>query len=190
MLRVSLAFARLAAIALFATLAGSVGAQGMPATGEDVPARLEPPADSVLLFELGARGVQIYACEAEPDNATTYVWTFKAPEAELLNARGEVVGSHYAGPTWEVLDGSTVVAAVVDRAGAPDPDAIPWLLLVAKERASNGVFSMITHIQRLATVGGIAPSAGCDGDHVGEVARVPYEATYAFFYPFYPSELA
>ena len=98
-----------------------------------------------------------------------------------------MVGSHSAGPTWQVLDGSTVVGAVLAHADAPESDAIPWLLLAATERADNGVFSMITHVQRLDTVGGAAPAEGCDEDHVGEEVRVPYEATYAFFYPFYPT---
>jgi hypothetical protein len=38
-------------------------------------------------------------------------------------------------------------------------------------------------LQRLDTVGGVAPSEGCDEAHAGEEVRAPYEATYAFFYP-------
>jgi hypothetical protein len=149
----------------------------------DYPANLAPPAGAVLLFELAARGVQIYVCEVDPDDATAFVWTFQAPAAELLNARGEVVGHHYAGPTWQGQDGSAVVAAVLERAEAPDPAAIPWLLLAAKAHAGSGALATITHIQRLDTVGGVAPTEGCDEAHAGAEARVPYEATYAFFYP-------
>jgi hypothetical protein len=36
-------------------------------------------------------------------------------------------------------------------------------------------------------VGGVAPAKGCDADHAGEVKRVPYQATYAFFYPVDPA---
>jgi hypothetical protein len=169
------------------SLAGSVSAQGTPTSREDVPAALAPPTGSVLLFALGARGVQIYACEVKPDDATTFVWTFKAPEAELLNERGEVVGRHFAGPTWQGPDGSTVVAAGIERADAPQAGAIPWLLLEAKDHAGSGAFSTITHIQRLATAGGAAPAEGCDEAHAGEEERVPYEATYAFFYAAVPA---
>ena len=190
MIRLSVALAHLAAIAVLASLAGSATAQGTPATAEDVPANLAPPAGSVLLFELGARGVQIYACEADPDDATAFAWTFKAPEAELLNGRGEVVGSHFAGPTWQGHDGSAVVGAVLDRADSPDAGSIPWLLLEAKEHAGSGVFSTITHIQRLDTVGGAAPTEGCDADHAGDEVREPYEATYAFYYPAAPADAA
>jgi len=172
-----------ASVALIGCLAGSVTAQGTPTSGEDIPTILAPSASSVLLFELGARGVQIYACEADPNDATAFVWTFKAPEAELFNARGEVVGTHFAGPTWQGQDGSAVVGAVLERADAPDTGAIPWLLLEAKEHAGSGAFSTVTHVQRLDTVGGVAPVEGCDEAHAGAQVRAPYQATYAFFYP-------
>jgi hypothetical protein len=69
------------------------------------------------------------------------------------------------------------------RADAPSKKAIPWLLLEAKSHGGSGTFSTITHIQRLDTKGGVAPSKGCDTTHDGEEVRVPYEATYAFYYP-------
>jgi hypothetical protein len=152
-----------------------------------VPANLAPPADAVLLFDLHARGVQIYTCAAKPDDASAFVWTFKAPEADLFNRRGEVVGDHFAGPTWQGFDGSAVVGTVLEHADSPDPGSIPWLLLKAKEHVGSGVFSTITYVQRLDTVGGAAPSAGCDANHAGAEVRQPYEATYAFYYPSAPA---
>lgn len=181
--RASKLLALVAAIALIAGLNGAVTAQSTPTSVASTPDSLTPPAGSVLLFALGARGVQIYVCEADPDDATAFVWTFTAPEAELLNARGEVVGSHFAGPTWQGQDGSAVVGAVLERADAPDAGAIPWLLLEAKDHAGGGAFSTITHIQRIDTVGGAAPTDGCDEAHAGEEVRAPYEASYAYFYP-------
>ena len=183
MIRSSVVFAHLIVIALFGILAGSATAQGTPTATPDVPATLAPPSGSILLFELGARGVQIYACEAKPDDATAFVWTFKAPEADLLNKNGDIVGTHFAGPTWQGTDGSAVVAAVSERADSPDAGSIPWLLLEATEHTGAGAFSTVTHIQRLDTAGGIAPTDGCDADHAADEVRVPYEATYAFFYP-------
>jgi hypothetical protein len=175
------------AFALIGNLGGSVSAQGTPTSAQDVSPSLMPPADSVLLFELGARGVQIYVCAAKPDDATAFVWTFQAPEAELINGRGEVVGTHFAGPTWQGQDGSAVIGTVLERVDAPDPGAIPWLLLAAKEHAGQGVFATITHMQRLGTAGGVAPTEGCDAAHAGEEVRVPYTATYAFYYPAGPA---
>jgi hypothetical protein len=176
------------ALALIVGLAGAVTAKGRhshakgkPAVAKEAPSDLTPPASAVLLFELRARGVQIYTCVAKPADPTAFVWTFKAPQAELFNDRGEVVGSHFAGPTWQGQDGSSVVGELVARVDAPSKKAIPWLLLKAKSHAGDGAFSTITHIQRLATKGGVAPSEGCDATHEGEEVRVPYEATYAFY---------
>lgn len=174
-------------VALFGGLVGFAPAQGAPAGGDEIPAILAPASESVMLFALQARGVQIYACDARPDDPATFVWTFQAPEAELRNERGEVVGRHFAGPTWQSHDGSAVVGAVLERADAPEPDAIPWLLLEATEHAGSGAFATTTHIQRLDTAGGVAPAAGCDATHAGEEVREPYEATYAFFYSVAPA---
>lgn len=176
----------LLAIALFGSLAGSATAQGTP-TADNVPANLAPPAGAVLLFDFHARGVQIYTCAAKPDDASAFVWTFKAPEAQLFNRRGEMVGHHFAGPTWQGNDGSAVAGTVLEHADAPDAGSIPWLLLRAKDRAGHGAFSTITYIQRLDTVGGTAPAEGCAADHAGDEVRQPYEATYAFFYPSAPA---
>jgi hypothetical protein len=172
-----------AVLALIACLAGAADAKNKQNRGKPIPPELNPPASAVMIFELGASGVQIYTCQAKADAPNTYEWAFKAPEATLYNARGQVVGTHYAGPTWEGQDGSTIVGAVVARADAPSRKAIPWLLLEAKDNTGAGVFSGITHIQRLATVGGVAPTKGCDAAHAGEEARVPYKATYVFYYP-------
>src|SRR5262245_41634418 len=140
----------LLALTVLTSLAGSAVAQGTP-TPEPVPANLTPPAGAVLLFDLHARGVQIYTCAAKPDDATAFVWNFKAPEAELFNARGDLVGNHFAGPTWQGFDGSAVVGAVLEHADSPDAGSIPWLLLEAKEHTGNGAFSTITYVQRLDT---------------------------------------
>jgi hypothetical protein len=186
MIRMPIMLTFLAAIALFGSLAGSATAQGTP-TADNVPANLAPPAGAVLLFDFHARGVQIYTCAAKPDDASAFVWTFKAPEAQLFNRRGEMVGHHFAGPTWQGNDGSAVAGTVLEHADAPDAGSIPWLLLGAKDRAGHGAFSTITYIQRLDTVGGTAPAEGCAADHAGDEVRQPYEATYAFFYPSAPA---
>ena len=190
MIRVARLLTLFAALALIVGLAGAVTAKdrhshakGKSALAKEVSADLMPPASAVLLFELGARGDQIYTCAAKPEYPAAFVWTFKAPQAELFNDRGEVVGSHFAGPTWLSQDGSSVKGAVVARADAPSKNAIPWLLLAATPQGGDGVFSTITHIQRLDTKGGVAPTEGCDATHAGEEVRVPYKATYAFYNP-------
>ena len=139
-----------------------------------VPDQLNPGANEALAFVVPAKGVQIYECRAGN-------WAFVAPDAELFDRAGKKIGSHYAGPHWEAADGSKVLGVVKQRADAPDAGDIPWLLLGAKSVGGEGAFSKVTSIQRVATVGGIAPAAGCN--EAGARARVPYTADYYFFSP-------
>jgi hypothetical protein len=126
--------------------------------------------------------VQIYTCgkSAAGGAANSWAWTFKAPEAALSDTQHKALGKHYAGPTWEGNDGGKVVGAV--RASAPSPagNGIPWLLLDIKSREGSGVLTQAQAILRISTVGGLAPTAGCDEAHAGAESRVPYTATYLF----------
>ncbi|HTG02321.1 MAG TPA: DUF3455 domain-containing protein, partial [Nitrospirota bacterium] len=135
-----------------------------------------------LSLEAQGVGVQIYTCEAVKDNPTRYEWIFKAPDAELFDNAGNKIGRHYAGPTWEALDGSRVIGEVRAKDNGPDPDAIPWLLLSAKSTSGSGAFSRTQSVQRLYTVGGKAPAEGCNGqEQAGKEARVAYKAKYYFY---------
>jgi hypothetical protein len=88
------------------------------------------------------------------------------------------VGTHYAGPTWESVSGSKVVGTVAQRC-TPIATAIPWLSLTATSSEGPGIFRRVEFIQRLHTVGGLAPSAPAAS--AGEEARVPYTAEYFFY---------
>ena len=139
----------------------------------DVPAAIQVPDGNKVNFHAYAVGVQIYTWNGS-------AWVFKAPDAILYANAGHdgQVGTHYAGPTWESNNGSKVVGVRV--AGAtPDATAIPWLLLFAKTSEGPGVFGDVSYIQRVNTVGGLAPST--PGSAVGEEARVPYTAEYFFY---------
>jgi hypothetical protein len=129
-------------------------------------------------FHAYAIGVQIYVATPSPANPAVLVWTFRAPEAVLYDSEGNVVGIHYAGPTWESESGSKVVAA--RRAGETiDATAIPWLKLQAVTSQGPGVFDLTTWVQRVNTVGGLAPSTPPAA--AGDEARVPYTAEYYFY---------
>ncbi|MDE2344414.1 MAG: DUF3455 domain-containing protein [Betaproteobacteria bacterium] len=146
-----------------------------------VPNTIAAPAHQIITREAMASGFQIYECRVAADDPARYQWVFKAPEAELYETAGNRLGRHYAGPTWEALDGSKVVGQLVAQAASPDDKAIPWLLLSARSTSGKGVFSRIESIQRVNTTGGKAPGAGCDQAHAGRQARVPYTATYYFY---------
>ena len=136
------------------------------------------PARAAGVLELRGKGVQVYACQA---SAAGFAWHLKRPEAVLLDRSGVAVGRHFAGPSWQAKDGSTVVGEVLVASASPQAGAIPWLLLRARSHAGAGAFASIGYIARTATRGGLAPAKGCDGGHPGAGSRVPYEATYLLF---------
>ena len=162
----------LAALGLVLLAAGSQAGAG-PGRVPDLDGyeKLQVPEGNNVAYVTYAEGVQIYRWNGA-------AWGFVAPEAVLYDADGAEVGTHYAGPTWESDSGSKVVGRVLERA-TPDPTAIPWLKLEAASSDGPGVFHRVTFIQRLYTVGGLAPSNA--GDAVGEEARVPYSTWYVFY---------
>ena len=147
----------------------------------EVPAALRPTSGQQLFLEALASGVQIYECAPKPDQPDQYAWLFRAPEATLTDRAGRPLGKHYAGPTWESTDGSLVMGDVKARDPGPRSDAIPWLLLRARSVAGAGNFGKTVSIQRVATVGGAAPSEPCAIGRMKKLARVPYTATYYFY---------
>lgn len=122
---------------------------------------------------LFARGDQVYRWDGA-------AWVFVEPVANLYLTRYSrvTVGTHYAGPTWETHRGSKVTGAVVRRCPA-DAKSIPWLLLQSTSNSDRGIFAKVKFIQRLNTVGGMAPST--PGTTVGDLRHVGYTADYRFY---------
>ena len=138
-----------------------------------VPTSLVPPSGNQEFLRAIGRGVQIYTCQAGG-------WTLKAPEAILKDDNFNVVARHGAGPSWTAPDNSSAVGTRLASVNSPDPAAIPWLLLRAKT-SGEGTLARTTYVQRLNTVGGLAPASGCDSAHLSAETRVNYSATYVFF---------
>jgi len=160
---------------LLAALFIPVGA--IPSEAAD-RASLAPPTGARLLLRAAAQGVQIYTCSSQDSGLA---WVLKAPEAVLHDSSGHQIGRHFAGPSWQGSDGSTVVGEVVARADAPRSDAIPWLLLRAKSHSGTGRFAAVAFIQRVETAGGLPPAAGCEAGAQGQETRVSYSAAYLFY---------
>jgi hypothetical protein len=158
----------------------SIGAP-LAHAADPVPQNLMPPAGLVRMAELNADGVQIYRCARPKDGAAdaAAVWGLEAPRAALTETGGQPAGKHYAGPTWEAVDGSRITGKVVARAVSPDPTAIVWLLLKTESAGVPGRFDRVSAVQRLYTAGGSAPSGPCAS--AGEVLEVPYRAVYVFW---------
>ncbi|HTD88465.1 MAG TPA: DUF3455 domain-containing protein [Candidatus Binatia bacterium] len=146
----------------------------------DVPPGLETPGDTNKVhFHAYAVGVQIYSARHSSTSPTGFEWNpASRPDAVLFDSDGDIVGSHYVGPTWESNSGSYVKGARVNGVTLNAND-IPWLLLRAVSSSGPGVLNGTTYIQRVNTDGGIVPSTPpARGD---DEASVPYTAEYYFY---------
>ena len=144
---------------------------------------LDPPANQVPVLLAHGQGVQRYVCKEKEQAKGSYEWTLKEPVAKLSDAAGREIGSHSAGPSWQLGDGSKAVKKkLIATVPALAFDAVPWLLLEI-ESSGKGALAGTQYVQRMDTVGGAAPAAGCDAAHVGATQDVDYRATYLFYAP-------
>ena len=170
-------------------------------TGEIVPASvpgaLQVPAGHTFAMIASATGTQNYICLVASGG---FAWTFLGPQATLFDAGGGQIATHFlspnpnqggaARPTWQDSADTSAVWAVAIATYADadyvDPGAIPWLLLrvVGSQAGPSGgqTLSQTTYIQRVNTVGGVAPASGCsDALDIGKRALVPYTTDYVFY---------
>jgi hypothetical protein len=110
-----------------------------------------------------------------------FTWTLKAPDAQLADLKGKPFGKHFAGPTWQANDGSSVTGMRVAKVDSSDAESIPWLLLNVSSHQGNGMLSRAKTIQRINTKGGKAPSTGCAAGQLNQEVRVHYTADYNFY---------
>ena len=157
--------------------------------GQDtaVPVSVQVPAGSKLLLRAQGRGVQVYTCQSSAADTTQYIWVLLEAKA-LLYAGAEYGGKtlrHYFNakhhPVWETEDGSSVEGTKLQQADAPDPGAIPWLLLKASSSSGTGPIVSTVFIQRINTRGGKAPGGRADVRQKGEKIEVAYTAEYLFY---------
>ena len=162
-------------------LAAALAHAQSPARPE-VPDDIKAPAGEHVVLVAHAAGSQIYTCAKGEDGKPQ--WTLKAPEAQLRDVKGALIGHHSAGPSWKHIDGSAVTGKLAAKTASPDAGAIPWLLLTVVSHEGKGVLEHVTSIQRVHTKGGQAPPAEkCDLSKPNAETWIPYSADYYFFAP-------
>jgi len=173
-------------------------------TPPPVPGTLVPLDGSEAFLVAHAFGSQDYVCAASGSGVAFVLTT---PEAVLFdnpvgNPTHRII-NHFFSPnpveggtiraTWQSTRNSSAfwgqLVKAETAASAPDfvaKDAVAWLLLsragVLGASANGDDLSVATFVQRVNTVGGLAPSTGCSSPaDIGTTAFVPYEADYVFF---------
>ncbi|MFM9973041.1 MAG: DUF3455 domain-containing protein [Beijerinckiaceae bacterium] len=143
------------------------------ALAQSLPAAIDAPGEKAILT-VYAEGAQVYECKA--DAAGKLVWAFREPVATLLQD-GKTVGRHYAGPHWELADGSIVQGKVAGRAPGATAADIPALKLDVSASKGQGGLSGITTIQRINTKGGVLEGT-CE--KAGSFKSIAYSTDYVF----------
>jgi len=141
-----------------------------------VPAVLKVPAGHRPFLQGYATGAQNYICLPSDSG---FAWVFFGPQATLFNNDETQIITHFLSPnpkegdmpraTWQdSRDSSAVWAKMIASYPAPtvaEPQAIPWLLLEVVGSDFGPTWghrlTETTHIQRVHTSGGLAPTTGC-----------------------------
>ena len=167
------------ALALAAMLPGLAAAQPPPAP-PSVPTDIQVPAGHVPFLLGHATGTQNYTCQL---SANGYAWAL-APAATLVDDKGKQIMTHFAGPSWQANDGSTVVGAR-DAGVTVSPSAIAWLRLRVDSKTpgpdGGDRLTATTYIQRVNTTGGLPPTSTCDANTRDTTVKVPYTSDYYFY---------
>jgi hypothetical protein len=166
-----------------------------------VPPGLEVEAgNEVFLLGRGV-GTQNYVCApcdpTKPNCPLGVAFTLFTPQATLFNDQGEQLITHFASPnpveggtvrvTWQDSRDTSSVWAKLVKAAVVRTDSIAWVLLNVKDTGTQAGptgdrMTKTTFIQRVNTVGGLAPAVGClSTADLGHQAFIPYTADYFFY---------
>jgi hypothetical protein len=170
-------FARIAVAAAVSTV---FIAHAASMAAPDLPAAVAAPAGHQSVMTLKGVGTITYECRNKAGAEGAQEWVFVAPDAVLQDTNGRTVGKYYGGPTWEHSQGSKVTGKQVAVAPA-GAGSIPFQLVQTAPAMGSGPFNGVTYIQRVNTMGGVAPSIPCTAATIGTRQTVGYSADYVFF---------
>lgn len=162
-----------------AVLLGACATPGMITTPAAPAAVSVPAGHSAVMIATGI-GELTYECRAKANSADAFEWAFTGPNAILYSSQKVAIGRYYGGPTWEANDGSKVTGKQISTAPGT-PNAIPLQLVKADAAVGSGVMTGVTYIQRLNTIGGVAPGDACTAANLGARQLVKYQADYVFY---------
>jgi hypothetical protein len=161
-------------VSVLATIAGVALVCFTSVVRAQIPDAIAAAGGEAQMVTLHAEGAQIYDCKA--DASGKLIWQFREPIATLM-MDGKTVGRHFAGPGWELADGSAVIAKMARGAPGATAKDIPLLKLEVTSQRGTGQLTGASTIQRINTKGGVAEGA-CE--YAGAFLSVPYAADYVF----------
>ena len=160
---------------------GSMSSMAPMFSQDGLPDAVKVPAGNRVAMETVGAGDITYECRDKANAPGMTEWVFAGPNAILTDRSGKQVGKYYGPPaTWESMDGSKLTATqlAVAPAGAGN---LPYQLVKANPAMGSGAMTGVTHIQRVALKGGVAPTSACSPANKGMKETVKYQADYIFW---------
>lgn len=146
-----------------------------------IPPEVAVPNGATRVATYFAKGVQKYRAQ-QVAGTSNFEWIFVAPQADLYDETNTKVGTHSAGPTWQLTAADSIYGQAYNpakTAQSPDANSIAWLLLKPKDGTTpKGAFNGVLYIQRIATDGGKAPAEAPTS--ASQTVDVDYTAIYRF----------
>ena len=171
----------LAAVASLAACGGMAPMASPMFSQASLPAAVQVPAGHRVVMETVGVGEVFYECRDKADAPGQTAWVFAGPDAQLMDRTGRKVGRYYGPPaTWESADGSKLTGTQLAVAPAGEGN-LPYQLVKANPAMGMGAMSGISHIQRVALKGGVAPAEACTPANKGQRMAVKYQADYIFW---------
>jgi hypothetical protein len=160
---------------------------------QSIPPEIQVPPEAELFLVGHGFGTQNYVCV--PSGAGV-AFTLFTPQATLFDDDLQQITTHFFSPnpeenntiraTWEHSRDTSMVWGAVTHQQVVREDSIAWLRVDVKGAASGPTggnkLTPTKFIQRINTVGGLAPATECRGaKDIGNKAFVPYSADYLFY---------
>ena len=176
------AFSLALSASFLAAACGSMGSPAMTMYSQDaLPDAVKVPAGHKVAMETVGVGEITYECRDKANAPGAMEWAFVGPKAVLNDRSGKMVGSYFGPPaTWQSGDGSRITGTQVAVSPAA-PGNIPVQLVKANPAEGSGAMSGVSFIQRVATMGGVAPAMECAVANKGTKQTVKYQADYIFW---------
>ena len=146
-----------------------------------LPDAVKVPAGNKVAMETVGVGEITYECRDKANAPGMTEWVLVGPKAVLNDRSGKQIGTYYGPPaTWESTDGSKLTATrlAVAPSGAGN---LSHQLVKANPAMGAGAMTGVTHIQRVALKGSVAPSTTCSAANMGSKEIVKYQADYIFW---------
>ena len=182
-------------------VAQAQNARGDEITPPSVPAGLEIDPGNVPFLLGHGDGTQNYVCApCDPTKANCPLgvnFTLFTPQATLFDDDGGQLTTHFFSPnptengvirvTWQDSRDTSRAFAKLVKAVTVRTDSIDWLKLNVKDTGTQAGptgdrLTKTTFIQRVNTIGGLAPKTGClSTQDLGHQAFIHYTADYFFY---------